>query len=303
LEQAIRIEPDYGLAHAQLARSYHWLTGFGFPEFYPKAKAEAIKALQIDETLAQAHSALGFTIFRLDWDWAGAEKEFKRAIELNPNYSEAYHAYGLYLSAAGRHDEAMREMKRGLELDPLTVPSKVNLGITYLHARQYDAAIEQFRNTLDVNPDNTGLHTSLGVAYVYKGMYEEGIAEFQKVIALSEGDARKSNAAWVYALSGKAGGDPRKKANLAWAYAMSGKRAEAIKILNRLKEPAKQESVAPISVASIYAALGEKDQALEWLQKVYDDHSWVILYINCYPEFDSLHSDARFADLVRRVGL
>jgi adenylate cyclase len=304
LEQAIRIEPEYGLAHAQLARSYHWFFGLGGGQFYPKAKAEAIKALQIDETLAQAHSALGFTIFRLDWDWSGAEKEFKRAIELNPGYSEAHHAYGLYLSAAGRHDEAIREMKRGLELDPLTLPSKVNLGITYLHARQYDQAIEQFRNTLDVNPDNAGLHTSLAVAYVYKGLYEQGIAEFQKVIALSEGDARnQANAAWVYVLSGKAGGDPRKKANLAWAYAMSGKRAEAIKMLIELKESSKQGSVAPISIASIYAALGEKDQALEWLQKVYEDHAYVILYINCYPEFDSLHSDPRFADLVRRVGL
>ena len=303
LEQAIKIQPDYGLAHAQLARSYHWL-GWSSPEFLPKAKAEAIKALQIDETLAQAHSALGFTIFRLDWDWAGAEKEFKRAIELDPNYSEAHHAYALYLSAAGRHTEALAEITRAQDLDPLTLPLKVNIGITYLHARQYDGAIEQFRNALDLNPDNPGVHTCLGVAYVYKRMYEKGIEEFQQVIALSESGLRsQANAAWVYALSGKAGGDPRKKANLAWAYAMSGKRDSAIRILNELRGPSKQESPASFSIASIYAAFGEKDQALEWLQRVYEDHAWVILYINCYPEFDSLRSDARFQDLTRRIGL
>ena len=138
LLEAIRIDPDYGLAHAQLARSYHWLTGWGFPEFYPMAKAEAIKALHIDETLAQAHSALGFTIFRLDWDWSGAEREYKRAIELNPSYPEAHHAYALYLSAAGRHDEAIAEIKSAQELDPLTIPLKANVGITYLRARHPD---------------------------------------------------------------------------------------------------------------------------------------------------------------------
>jgi len=303
LEEAIKIQPDYGLAHAQLARSYHWLS-WSSPEFYLKAKTEAIKALQIDETLAQAHSALGFTIFRLDWDWAGAEKEFKRAIELNPNYSEAHHAYALYLSAAGRHTEAIAEIRHAQELDPLTLPLKVNVGITYLHARQYDSAIEQFRNALDVNADNPGIHTCLGVAYVYKGSYEQGIAEFQKVIALSKSEPINQAAiGWVYALTGKAGVDPRKKANLAWAYAMSGKRDEAIKIVNELKPVSKQESLVSFSIASIYAAVGEKDQALEWLQKVYDDHAWVILWMNCYPEFDSLHANPRFADLARRVGL
>jgi len=189
-------------------------------------------------------------------------------------------------------------------LDPLTLALKVNTGITYLHARQYDGAIEQFRNALDLNPDNPGVHTCLGVAYVYKRMYEKGIEEFQQVIALSESGLRsQANAAWVYALSGKAGGDPRKKANLAWAYAMSGKRDSAIRILNELRGPSKQKFPASFSIASIYAAFGEKDQALEWLQRVYEDHAWVILYINCYPEFDSLRSDARFQDLTRRIGL
>jgi eukaryotic-like serine/threonine-protein kinase len=285
-EQATRIQPDYALAYAGAARANHWLAGSGAPpEFFTKSKDAALRALQIDERLAEAHGALAYVLMTFDRDWAGSEKEFKRAIELTPSYSEARHGYALYLSAMGRHDEAIREINIAAELDPLTSPLKRNMGGIYISARQYDRAIEHFRRLRDAEPNNPEMRSILGRAYVLRGMYDEGIAELRKASDLSGVKASRN-------------------AVLAWAYAVSGNRSEAIKILEeRLKTILDGTPVSKVNIASAYAALGNKDQAFAWLEKAQEERSPQVTFVNVDPAFDSLRSDARFADLLRRVGL
>jgi serine/threonine-protein kinase len=284
-EQAIKIDPNYAQAYAGLARSYHWLASRGHPfyKFYPQARAAAQQALALDETLAEAHDALAFTLWRFEWDWAGAEREYKRAIELGAD-SEVHHGYGLYLSAAGHHTEAIAEMKRAQELDPLTLPVKYNLGFVYSQARQYDQAIEQFRNLLDLAPNNDWVRINLGVAYVYQHRYEAGIAEIQRVVETAKFDPSQY---------------PR--GYLAWAYAESGKSGEALRMLDELKALAKQYPVLTIEIARTYAVLGEKDRAIDWLERAYQARTYRLLLINCFPEFDGLRSDPRWKALLRRL--
>jgi TolB-like protein/tRNA A-37 threonylcarbamoyl transferase component Bud32/Flp pilus assembly protein TadD len=277
-EQAISIQPDYAQAYAGLASARHWRG------LYPQSKEAAMKALQIDETVAEAHAALGYVLMFYDWDWAGAEREAKRAIELNPSDSESHWVYAIYLTQVGHLDEAIRENNRVQDLDPLTVILWGDMGQTYLFARQYDRAIEQFRRVIDKEPNLPGGHTGLGRAYIFKGMHDEGIAEIRKGAEL-------------------AGGNPLSTALFAWAYAASGSRSEATKILDEsLKRLANGENVSKIRIASAYAALGDKDQAFAWLEKAYAEHSDSILDLKVDPAFDSLRSDQRFTDLLRRVG-
>jgi TolB-like protein/Flp pilus assembly protein TadD len=283
-QHATDLDPNFALAYAGMASSYSTLGARGsLPpiEAYQKVSAAAAKALAIDDTIGEAHFAQGL-LKRDTWDFQGAEKELKRAIELNPNYAEAHHAYAHLLLAVGRTEEGMIESKRLLEIDPLDLALNAHLGWHYLFTRQYDQAIEKCLGTLEMG-DTFWAHYFLGQAYEQKGRYEEAIAELKKAIAKSPASTEATAA-------------------LGHVYAVSGRRDEAQKVLDELKESSKQRFVSAVWPALIYAGLGEKDQAFEWLEKAYDQRAGWLIYLNTDPRFDSLRSDKRFQDLRRRVG-
>ena len=284
-QQAIAKNPTYALAYAGLADCYTMLANFGFVppnKAYPKAKEAALKALETDDSVAEAHTSLGFIKMAYDWDWTGGEREFQRAIELNPSSVTAHQLYGLALAAEGRFEEAIKELKRALELDPLSPSNNSALGTGFLCAQQYDQAIEQERKALDLDANFLPAHLFLGWSYVQKSMYKEGIAELEKAMAISPGN--------TLLLSG-----------LGYAYAAAGRKLEAQKVLDQLNDLAKQKYVPAMYRAWTYAGLGEKDKAFEWLEKGYEDRS--ILSIKAYGVLAPLHSDPRWADLLRRMNL
>ncbi|MGA7791773.1 MAG: protein kinase [Candidatus Acidiferrales bacterium] len=283
-QQAIAKDPTYALAYSGLADSYISLgSGFVVPmEAFPKAKEATLKALEIDDTLAEAHASLGYIKANYDWDWSGGERELQRAIELNPRDATAHEFYGVALYRMGRVKEGIAESKRALELDPLSLINSRNLGVAFYAARQYDQAIDQFRKTLELDPNFLAAHQWLGNAYVQKSMYKEGIAEIEKDLAIF----------------------PNYPLSLSWlgyAYAVAGRRANAETALDQLNELSKQKHVPAVDRARIYAGLGEKDKAFEWLEKGYEERS--IVGINVQPPFDPLRSDPRFTDLLRRMNL
>jgi adenylate cyclase len=280
-EQAIKVDPNYALAYSGLARSYHWL-GWGRPELYIKLTKAAKKAIQIDDTVAEPHAALAYVMFNHNWDWKRSEREFKRAIELNPGYGEAHHGYALYLQSLGRWDEAILEINKAIDLDPLTLPQKESAANIYTCAGRYDLAIEKLQSALQLYPNSANFHYDLGNVYIRKKMFKNGLAETQKAIKLS-------------------GDDPQKSYPLAWAYAVIGNRSEAIQILDQLKKPSKD--VDMIGIVSIYAALGDKDQAFAWLEKAYQHHSDKLTYIKCADSVGDLDSDPRFRALLERMGM
>lgn len=285
-QQAIDKDPHYALAYAGLADTYNMFTTFRVlppKEAYPKAKAAATKALEIDDTLADAHTALAEALAIYDWDWSYAEQEFKRAIELNPNDATAHYFYGLdHLAPTGRTDEAIAEMKRAQELDPLSPTVNANFGWIYFFARRYDQTIEQERKTSEIDPNFGHVHAKMGEAYAMKGMYEQAIAELQKANDLTAGTIGMG---------------------LGHAYAVSGKRDEAREEIDKLKEQSKHSYVPPYWIAMTYAGLGEKDEAFKWLEKEYEDQDWLLCFIKVDPRWDSLRSDPRFVDLLGRLGL
>jgi eukaryotic-like serine/threonine-protein kinase len=287
-QQAIAKDPTYALAYAGLADCYIVLPSYANvppKDAFPKAKEAALKALQLDETLAEAHTSLAYVKTQYDWDWSGGEREFQRAIELNPAYATAHQWYGLTLCQMGRLEEGITEEKRALELDPLSLVINRELGRAFYLARQYDQAIEQLRRTLEMDPNFVLAHASLGWAYVQKSMNKEGIAECEKELAISPGNP--------WALSG-----------LGYAYAVTGRRAEAQKVLDKLSELSKQRYVPARFMAMIYGGLGEKDKAFELLEKSYEDRSLEIgAGIKLDPVYDPLRSDPRFQDLLRRMNL
>jgi TolB-like protein/Flp pilus assembly protein TadD len=289
-QQAIERDPSFALAYSGLADAYDLLgaseaMGDMSPnEAMPKAKAAALKALEIDDTLAEPHVSLAHIKYYYDRDWAVAEREYKRAIELNPNYPTAHSWYAVYLMSAGRFDEALAQIRRAQELDPLSLPTNMALGWVLLNARQYDQSVEQLRKTLEMDPNFVLAHHRLGLAYEQQGKHDEAIAEFKQVVNL---------------LPGK----PLGIASLAHAYALSGKRAEAQRALAELQELSKQRYVSPASIAMTYAALGDKDQAFAWLEKADKAHDALLARLKVDPRFDTLRADSRFADLARRVGL
>ena len=284
-QQAIETDPTYAPAYSGLADCYNVLGGLDFVtpnEVYPKAEAAALKALEIDESLAEAHASLGLLKADYHWDRSGAEREFQRAIELNPNYAYAHQWYALSLEDAGRTAEALAQSKRALELDPLSIPINRNLGYTFYFARQYDQAIEQLQKTLELDPGFVPALAVLGSAYLQKSMYQEGIAEFEKALSIAPGNTQ---ALW----------------RLGYAYAVTGRRAEAQKVVDDLS---KKKYVPAVTMAIIYTGLGQKDQAFQWLEKSYEEHdSGPFSFIKVYPIFDPLRSDPRFQDLLRRMNL
>jgi len=284
-QQAITKEPTFALAYAGLADCYGGRANSGSVpprEGYPRAKEAALKALELDDTLAEAHTSLAFIKTDYDWDWSGAEKELQRAIELNPGYARAHETFGLLLYRLGKLEEAIAEEKRAVELDPLSLLNNRVLGQSFFFARQYDRAIEQFRKTLELDPNFATMHRFLGEAFLQKSMYKEGIAEIEKELMIFPG----STSALSY---------------LGYAYAVEGRRAEAQKVLDQLKERSNQRYVSAATRARIYAGLGEKDQTFQWLERSYEERS--IGSIEVDPIYDPLRSDPRFADLLRRMNL
>ena len=288
-EKAIAKDPGYAQAYAGLADSYI-LMGVGdygvLPpkEAMPKAKEAALKALEIDDTLAEAHTSLGFLNYVFDWDWPGAESHFRRAIELNPNYVTAHHWYGLYLGVMGRFDEGIEQTQRALELDPSSLIINTDLGLIFCYARQPDRAIEQLRKTLEREPNFVVARWRLARAYAQKAMYQEAISELQKAIEV-------------------AGRRPYYISLMGYVDALAGKRAEALSILNELRGlPLSQEKL-PALIAAVYVGLGDRDRAFEWLDKAYKERFAALIALKVEPMFDNLRSDPRFQDLQRRVGL
>ncbi len=285
---AIEKDPNYALAYAGLAASYALgsLGGGSLSpnEGMPKARSAATKALEMDDSLSEAHMALALVRTFYDWDWAGADRDFKRAIELNPNDAEAHHFYSHYLIAVSRTEESLTESKRALEVDPLSPDLVWHLGWHYFYAREYDKAIEQTEKTFELDPNSAQALLVLGLAYEQKGMFSQSIAEFQKIRVL----APRS---------------PFGLADLAHVYAVSGKKDEAVNILTQLRELSKHRFISSSYFALVYAGLGEKDQAFASLDEAYKEHSFDISKWKPEPRYDNLRSDPRFQDLVRRVGL
>jgi len=287
-QQAIAKDPNYALAYSGLADCSGALAVFGFAspkDVFPRAEEAALRAVEIDETLAEAHTSLGLLKLDYDWEWRDAETEFQRAIALNPNYAYAHLFYGEALDRVGRFEESVAEHKRAVQLDPLSLIVNAVTGRALYEARQYDQAIEQERKTLDLDPNYILAHYDLGMAYLQKSMYAEGIGVFQKALAIYPGNTEE--------LSG-----------LGYAYAVAGRRAEAQKVLDKLNDISKEKYVPGWYVAMIYAGLGDKGKAFEWLEKSYDDRSiGAGQSIKMDPAFDPLRSDPRFADLLRRMNL
>ncbi|MGH9966475.1 MAG: protein kinase domain-containing protein [Pyrinomonadaceae bacterium] len=286
--QAIQKDPTYALAYVGLADAYIVIPYFSVDspqESYPKAKAAAKRALEIDDALAEAHTAMAALLMNYDWNLPESNKEFERAIELNSNYATAHHWYAREnLTIMGRFDRALSEMHRAQELDPLSLIINANLGKAYFNARRYDEAIQQLRKTIEIDQTFFVAHHYLGSAYAMKGDYSEALGEYHKAHQLNEYDPH------VVALTGR-------------LYAVTGKRAEALATIAQLKSMATQRYVPDYSIALVYAALGEKDRAFELLEKSYRDHTVDMLTLHYDPLMDNLRSDPRCADLLRRVGL
>ena len=261
-QQAISKDPTYALAYSGLADCYTLLgvNGYVSPkEVSPKAKQAALKALEIDDSLAEAHTSLGFIKTFFDWDWSGGDQEFRRAIELNPSYATARQWYSVPLSETGRSEESIAQARRALELDPLSIVTNWDLGYVFYLQRQNDQAIEQLRKTLELDPNFLLAHRDLGYSYVQKSMYQEAAAEFEKAVEISPNNAT--------ALSG-----------LGYAYAKAGRTAEAQKALDQLIELTKQKYVPELDVAVVYVGLGKKDKAFEWLEKGFQQRSGTHYY-------------------------
>jgi serine/threonine protein kinase/Tfp pilus assembly protein PilF len=287
-QQAIDLDPNYALAYAGLADAYSFLassTG-GHPprETYPKAEAAALQALELDDTLGEAHSTLGFCRLLFDWDFAAAEREYKRAIELSPNYANAHDGYSFYLKATGQHEAAIRECKRAQELDPLSLFATLSLGWAYYFARDYDAALAQTRKVLEMDANFGFAHWHAGKVYLQKGMWNEAVVALRQALNL-------------------VGGTPPFIAFLGHAYARAGKPREARQMLTQLLRLSQKQYVSSYFIALIYLGLGETDQTFAWLEQAYEERSGFLAFVGVEPMLDELRGDARFEDLLRRVGL
>ncbi|MBI3697287.1 MAG: winged helix-turn-helix domain-containing protein [Acidobacteria bacterium] len=309
--QAIAKDLDYAPAYAGLADCYNLL---GSPdqgalapkEAFPEATTAARRAVEIDETLAEAHASLAFIQFHYEWDWANAEKEFRRAFDLNPNYTTLQQWYSRYSMAMGRTEASLAASKRGAELDPVDLPINGHLAWHYFYARQYDAAMEACRRTLELDPNHPLPHWQLGMVYEQKGEYQRAIGEFHIAYALSGGSpARPSSLAYLYALERGvlAGGNPVYLSSLGHAYAVAGNVVEARKALGELDELSKRRYVSPYEKAVIHAGLGENEEAFAWLEKAYGERAGGLVYLPVEPRLDQLRADPRFGNLVKRVGL
>jgi TolB-like protein/Tfp pilus assembly protein PilF len=286
-QKAIDRDPAYALAWAGLADCYALFNSYQVEpprESGPKAAAAAAKALEIDDTLAQAHASQAMSRMAYDWDWPGAEREFRRAIDLDPDYATAHHWFAVLLLALGRHEEALASLKRAQQLDPLSIIISSDIGMALHLARRNDEAIAQFRKALEMAPYFVAGHRPLGAAYREKGMYAEAIAEFEKAVEVSPGQP--------FALGW-----------LGHAYAVAGRRERARQVIAELAALAGRRYVPPFGTALVYLGLGDTGRTFEWLEKAFNDRALDMIFMKSDPRFDGLRSDPRFADLLRRMKL
>jgi TolB-like protein/DNA-binding winged helix-turn-helix (wHTH) protein/Tfp pilus assembly protein PilF len=284
-QQAIAKDPDYARAYAGLADSYALLSGYSLApqsEYMPKARAAALRALEIDQSLPEAHTALALIVQNYDWDWQTAEKEYRRAIELNPNYATAHHWYAEHLSWLGRFDEALLESERARQLDPLSLIIKADHGAILYFSRRYDAAIQQFQAVLDMEPNfpRAGL---VVYTYIEKGLFTEAVAEVEKRRPGGYGP-------WTWAVQ-------------AYVYGRSGQQLQARRALEKLKDLNRRQAMDPAAILWAYVGTGDKEQVFVWLEKAYSQHSNALTTLKVDPAYDWLRDDPRFQSLLRRVGL
>jgi len=286
-QQAVEQDPSYAQAYSGLADSYvllGWNSYLPPKDAFPKAKAAAIKALRLDEDLAEAHTSLAAPLWLHDWRWLEAQTEFRRSLQLGPAYATANHWYAEYLMTMGRHEEAIAKVKHSQELDPFSLIINVAIGWSLYFGRRYDEAIEQFCKTVELDPNYPVTHWILGLVYRKTGRYAMAITEGEKGVVLS-------------------GGSLLMRAALAHTYGMANKAREAQETLESLTRLARQKYVAPHFLAGIHIGLGENDHALEYLERAYEEKSHWLIYLHIDPSMDALRDDPRFKDLLRRVGL
>lgn len=287
-QQALEKDPTYAPAYAGLALSYatmgSWENGSLPPrETMPKAKAAAEKALELNDTLSQAHAALAYIHLHYDWDWAAAEKEFQRSLQLNNNDPTAHHWYSHFLTVVGRNKESLAESKRALELDPLDPGISIHLAWLYYYAGQYDDVIAKSKEVIETAPQSFWPHFDLGLAYERKGMFQEAITEFRK--------AREMSPRSTFVI-----------AALGHTYSRAHQHAEAMRILSDLFEMSKTSYVPAFDAAVVYAGMGDNKECLLWLERAFTERSGWLVYVKYDPRFEPLRSDLRFQDIVRRVG-
>jgi DNA-binding winged helix-turn-helix (wHTH) protein/Tfp pilus assembly protein PilF len=284
--RAIATDPAYARAYSGLADSY---TTLGYLSHLPptdtflKAKEAATRALQLDATLTEAHTSLAYVRLYHDWDWVEAEKEFRRAIALNPNYATAHHWYAVYLTAMGRFEEAQAAIGRAQALDPTSLIVNTDLGFVFYYNRQYDAAIKQLQTVTEMNPEFPIAHLWLGRAYQERLMYDDAIAEFRRAETALRG--------W-----------PVVMAAIGHVQGAAGRRAEARETLGALMRLTTERYVTPYGVALVHAGLGEKDQALAWLHRALQDRSHWLVWVTLDPRLDALRSDPWYGDLLQNIG-
>ena len=278
-QKAAEKDPSYAPAYAGLALCYTSMSYFEPPkENFPKARAAALKALELDEALSEAHAALGYVKLNSDWDWAGAEREFRRALELDPNSSDAHDRHATYLVTMGRLDQGISEAKQALALDPLSRYMNMQLGWVQMMARRHDAAIDQFKKTLELDPNYEWVRVLLAWSYTLNGQYPEAFAEYKTM-----GEYGSNN-------------------NVAgFLYAVSGRRSEALRVVERMRRLSEQTYVDPYMMAVPYAGLGDRDNAMRLLMRAYEERSAEMPQLKVEPFFDNLRSDPRFQELVRRM--
>jgi TolB-like protein/DNA-binding winged helix-turn-helix (wHTH) protein/Tfp pilus assembly protein PilF len=286
-KQALNLDSNYAPAYVGLADVY-FVGGAELPpkESALRSKAAATKALEIDETLGEAHTSLARVLWQFDWDWESARKEFKRSLEIDPNNAFTHRIYGYYLSSMGQHDDAVTEMRLAQQLDPLSPIINLGVGIMLYFAGQNEQAMAQFRKTQEQEMGGgfSEAYRHLGLGYCQMGKYVEGVAACEKGVALSPDSSQAISF-------------------LGYAYGRAGKGGEAIKRLDQLKESSKREYVSSFYIAAIYSGLGEKDQAFEWLHRACEERFGLLVYLKYWPIFENLRSDPRFTDLLRCVGI
>lgn len=286
-QEAIAHDSNYALAYTGLADAYLQLPGYSEAasmEIYPKAKAAAAKALELDNTLAEAHNSAAGVLSYFEWDWAAAEKEYRRALALDPNYAAAHHRLGVQLAAMGRFDEALFALRRAQELDPLSLITNAILAATYYEARRYDEAIAQLQKTLELDGNFGVAHVGLARTYEQQGLDDKAFQEYLKWRTLS-GDSAES------------------LAEIQKAYIAGGLKSFHSARLKTLLKKAEQSHVRPTEIAAIYARLGEKEQAIQWIERAVSEHEGEVVWLKVLPEYDSLRSEPRFAKLLERVNL